>query len=346
MGIFDKRAGNMEVMKGYYFEKLPNSLKPGYEAVASGIVSFKRQIQVSAAKDEDDIKKIIEAVIYDNPMLCYINPTEYQMFKGNFSYSVAIDYVYDKRKALQIINEIDKEADFIISQTITSDMDDYQKCLAVHDYLAGHIRYNFSAVHVSTAYDAYTPEGALLKKQAVCEGIAKTMSLILWKLGIYNLIVIGESAIDQKQLEHAWNMVRLGKEYYHIDVTWDLQAVNHFSSRSHVYMNIDDESMLMSHVWELQEYPSCNFNAKNYYVKEKRYFRSLRSFELYVQKSLHERLAYMDVRFEDTLDIPDDGGEMLSEKIQKVAGALGIDIRFIFMYQADVCVFQAQMDYF
>lgn len=345
MGIFDKRIDGLEITKGYYFEQLSEYLRPGYEVAAAGMIFFKRQVQMPAVKNKDDIKKIMEAVIYDNPLLCYINTKEYQIIRSGFSRSIGIEYMYDRHKAQQIIREIDKEANFMISQIITEDMDDYQKCLAVHDYLAENIRYNFSAMHVDTAYDAHTPEGALLRHQAVCEGIAKAMSLILQKLGIYNLIVIGESEIERERVGHAWNMVRIGKNFYHIDVTWDLQEVNHFTSRSHTYMNLNDESMLMNHVWDLQNYPTCDCNAENYYVREKRYFRSMHSFELYVQKSLGERLVYMDVRFEDTLDIPDDGGKMLSEKIQKAAKALEINISFVYMYQAGTCVFQAKIDY-
>ncbi len=344
MGLFTKRAEGAEITKGYYFLQLPDSLKAGYEAVALGIQSFKKLVSVPGAADKEDIKKIMDAVVYDNPIFCYMDPTQFQVISRG-SFTVVIDYVYDKRKALQVVREINEKADWILSQIVTDDMDDYQKCLAVHDYLTANIRYHFSAAHVKTIYDAHTPEGALLKHQAVCGGIAKAMLLMLQKLGVFSLVVLGESEINREHVGHAWNIVRLDKDYYHIDVTWDLQEINHFAKRSHIYMNLDDDSMIMNHVWELQDYPSCSSRAENYYVRKKHYFRSMRSFELYIQKCLDEREAHIDIRFEDTLNIPEDGGEMLAEKIVKVANTVGSSIRLAYAYYAEAWVFQANIEY-
>lgn len=346
MGIFNNNSENNEMItKGYFYQHLPENLKAGYDAVAGGIVSFQKKIQVAGAKSKKDVEKVLDAVIFDNPLLCYFNPNKFGISSIGSYFSLNIEYIYDRKKAMQIMKQVDEKADFIIDQFITEDMTDYEKCLAIHDYMTENIGYNFSALSVSFVYDAFTVEGAIFKHQAVCSGIAKAIALLLHKLGITCLVVSGTSDIDENEIGHAWNIVKLGDKYYHIDATWDLQEVNHFTSRSHMYMNLDDESILMNHTWELEDYPTCNSEAENYYVKAKRYFRTMRSFELYVQKFLKAKLKYMDVRFASTLVIPDDRGKMLADIIKKTAQNMGLSYQISFLFNSCNYVFQAEIHY-
>ena len=344
MGIFNNNTEKMDrITKGYFFEQLPKELHPGYESVASGILSFKNRIQVLSAKSNEDVELILNAVLDDDALLFYIRQTKFEIQQTGSSFLLLVNYIYNKRKALQLTNEIEEKARSIINQYIATDMSDYEKCLAIHDYMTEHISYNFSALAVDSVHDAYTIEGTLLKHQAVCEGIAKAISFLLGELGIMCIIVRGRSNIDNEEDGHAWNIVKLNQRYYHLDATWDLQEVNRFSSRSHMYVNLDDESILINHTWDLQKYPSCNSNLENYYVKEKSFFRTMRSFELYVQKFFKSNLIYMDVRFEDTLELPDDKGEMLATILQKEMIRQGKSFHIMYSFSYSNYVFQAEL---
>ena len=80
-------------------------------------------------------------------------------------------------------------------------------------------------------------------------------------------------------------------------------------------------------------------------MKQKRYFRTMRSFELYCQRFLKANLTYMDVRFEDILEIPDDGGRYIAEILQKQAAFVGKGFRLNFLFNANSYVFQAELQY-
>lgn len=346
MGFFSNHTEAIfPLKKGLQYQFLPDSLKPGFEILGNGLLNFQRNIRITSVKEKRDLERIFDAVIFDNPAICYFNPNEFSISSFAGGYSISFDYIYDRKKASEIIKRMDDQAEYIISQFIMDDMSDFEKCVSIHDYMTENVHYNFSAMSVDYVYDAFTAEGALIKKQAVCIGISKAMVLILGKIHIPCTIVQGMSTIDGQEVAHGWNLVRLSGNFYHIDVTWDLQEVNHFSSRSHMYMNLDDESMLNNHSWEIEAYPTCNSNAENYYVKEKRYFRTFRSFELYCQRFLKAHLTYMDVRFEDTLEIPDDGGKTIAVIIQKQAGLIGKACRIEFLFNACSFVFQAELHY-
>lgn len=345
MGFFNSNAELIiPLQKGMQYKMLPENLRSSFEILGNGILTFQKTIKIPGIKDKKELERILDAVVNDNPLICYFNPNEFSITYSG-SYAITFDYLYERKKAAEVMKSVESEADFIIDQFIMEDMSDYEKCVAIHDYMTENIHYNFSAMSVNFVYDAFTVEGALLKHQAVCIGISKAVSLILNKMNIPCTIVHGRSGIDGQDLNHGWNMVKLDGNYYHIDVTWDLQEVNRFSSRSHMYMNLDDESMLNNHDWDVEAYPTCNSNKENYYVKEKRYFRTMRSFELYCQRFLKANLTYMDVRFEDTLEIPDDGGRTLAGIVQRQGELLGKRFQLTFLFNACSYVFQAELRY-
>ncbi len=76
-----------------------------------------------------------------------------------------------------------------------------------------------------------TPYGALVKNQAVCEGYARALKVVLDKLGINNILVQGtHQSRNAAAVPHMWNYVEIDKEtnsrstekiWYAIDATLD-----------------------------------------------------------------------------------------------------------------------------
>ena len=104
----------------------------------------------------------------------------------------------------------------IVAAVVTDGMSDYQKALALHDYLTEHAQYNMA--YEDEANDPYhetnhEAEGVLLHGTGVCESYTKAYGLLLDAVGIPNTAQVSET--------HTWNVVQLDGEWYHIDVTWD-----------------------------------------------------------------------------------------------------------------------------
>ena len=87
-------------------------------------------------------------------------------------------------------------------------MSDFDKALALHDYLAGSCQYDDTLTH-------YSPYHALIDHTAVCQGYLLAYSDLLNRAGVTNYPAISASQ------NHGWNAVRLGGAWYHVDVTWD-----------------------------------------------------------------------------------------------------------------------------
>lgn len=99
---------------------------------------------------------------------------------------------------------------------VDAGMDDVEKALALHDYLAVHCGYNWAVAAGNpeeapdTVYSAY---GALVEGDAVCQGYALAYRLLLEEAGIPSAMLTSAN--------HMWNLVQLGGDWYHVDVTWD-----------------------------------------------------------------------------------------------------------------------------
>lgn len=146
----------------------------------------------------------------------------------------------------------------ILSTVIRSGMSDYEKELALHDYIVNNTRYDYQNYLDGTIPDdSYWPYGILINNTGVCNGYAYTMKLLLNLVDIECMVISGEANGGG----HAWNIVKLGNEYYHLDVTWN-DPVNWYyyggDILSYDYFNITDEQMAKDHTWNKSLYPECN----------------------------------------------------------------------------------------
>lgn len=90
---------------------------------------------------------------------------------------------------------------------------DYEKIRAVHDYLSGTIAYSFNTVYNEA--DERSGYDGLYHKTTVCTGYALLFQKFMDEMGIPCYIGTGSN--------HAWNIVMLDDQWYHVDCTNDRQ---------------------------------------------------------------------------------------------------------------------------
>ena len=112
------------------------------------------------------------------------------------------------------------KASEVISEIIDINMTDYDKELAIHDYITTSTEYDKKALGVfeDMSENADNPYGVLVNHSATCAGYTTTFKMFMDMLKIPNKLI---SAKDSDNDDHAWNMVELEGEWYYVDVTWD-----------------------------------------------------------------------------------------------------------------------------
>ena len=77
----------------------------------------------------------------------------------------------------------------------------------------------------------------------MCEGIAKSVKALCDQLGLWCIVVISENAPEKGiKYRHAWNIVRVGGRYYHLDATFD-NSVGTPELIRYDYFNLEDRKI-------------------------------------------------------------------------------------------------------
>ena len=106
----------------------------------------------------------------------------------------------------------------IISENTSSDMDDYQKIRAIHNYIIISTKYDIENLNNDSSPEIdYTAKGVLENHIGVCRGYAEAFKLLMDELKIECRILTG--IVDD--ISHAWNVVKIDGKWYQIDCTYD-----------------------------------------------------------------------------------------------------------------------------
>lgn len=113
----------------------------------------------------------------------------------------------------------------ILNSVIGDEMTDYEKALAIYDWMTLNVAYDHAAAaagEVNYSDRAFFIEGALFDGVAVCDGISKTYSLLMLLEGIHTYRVFGNS----DGVPHAWNAAVIDGKLYYVDPTWANATTN------------------------------------------------------------------------------------------------------------------------
>ena len=144
----------------------------------------------------------------------------------------------------------------ILNQIIKSGMNDWEKALAIHDYLCENITYDYdNYLNDTIPQESYGVLGALKNKTAVCSGYALSFELMCELAGLECNYVSGTSVNSSGVFgRHAWNQVKINGKWYNVDVTWDdpvlTNPVGKEKYKRYDYFLISDSRLYKNHTAE------------------------------------------------------------------------------------------------
>ncbi len=128
---------------------------------------------------------------------------------------LALYYVVDTANITTIKAETEAKIAEALSWVDADNMTAFQAAQALHDYIVRNCVYSISATSSTMPTTAHTAYGVLVENSAVCQGYALAYKLLLGRLGIPVVFVASTS------MNHAWNMIQIDDNWYHVDATWD-----------------------------------------------------------------------------------------------------------------------------
>jgi hypothetical protein len=170
--------------------------------------------------------------------------------------TVTMSFKYNHTKEQE--NELNFAVDTILNEIITDDMTDMEKIKAVNDYVVLKTQYSFNN---ESGVSVYSPYAIIKGNKAVCQAYALFTYKMLDKLGFEVKYVIGNGLGE----EHAWNLVKLDGQWYHLDTTWNDPVPDRNGFVSYVYFLMSDQAIGKDHTWKKEDYPSAYDNIYSYF---------------------------------------------------------------------------------
>lgn len=204
--------------------------------------------------DFDDIIELMDGIIFTE-MIGYMCIESYQMLletdaSGNQVVTVVFNYSLPVDVIRQMKLDAAAAAQMVVDNLGLVGKSDIEIVTAVNQYLCDNAYYSTSDPYTPADYTAY---GALINGVCVCDGYTRAAQYIFELCGLDVMYVGGETPGGL----HAWNLVKVGGAWYHLDITWNDTEPPYLD-----YFLVTDDYMSVSRVWETADYPPTPM--KNY----------------------------------------------------------------------------------
>ena len=157
----------------------------------------------------------------------------------NYLYQSISYYSNEYDEYVEKLKEVDKEIEELVNEVNKKDNIE-EKHYLIYQWLVSNVQYKKSenSVGIVSFYDGQNIlarmntdstqniYGAIVNKEALCDGIADAYKYICNKCNLECIIVEGYISEMYENNFHAWNLVKVNNKWYLIDATWDLGKKN------------------------------------------------------------------------------------------------------------------------
>lgn len=289
----------------YYFNQLTPEQQTIYNQLYETVetMSESTTLNLESGMTSEDISIIYRALRYDHPEIYWIQAYKY-IVDGNNMYFYPTYLVNTEEKSLYD-NQLEDWTDEII-KAVDKDWSDYEKELALYDFLVENTEYNLSAPLNQSLISA-------VQGESVCLGYTKAFKYLCDKVGLECIVVEG---ISKEGVAHSWNKVKIGEDWYNVDATNSSTA--QIFSDSYDMFNITDDLINIRYTETLIGdtgestgesnivfgYPIANSIEADYYNMKGLYINSLEEIEDVVNNHINE--GTVTIRLGDQCDMKEE----------------------------------------
>ena len=209
-----------------------------YYTIATNILSYGL-----AFSDEDELNEILAGILdifYECGEYFYLgNNMFYNYTQDGTIHTVFFclrdefisgDTLKEKQNTLDgYVLSYDEQCSKILAKVLYPDMTDLEIAIALNSYLCDKLYYDNSFDTLS-----YTSYSAIMGEKAVCQGYSYAYEHLLHLAGI------DASMVTSEDMNHAWNIICLDDNWYHVDTTWN-DIANY--GASHYYFLLSDDTI-------------------------------------------------------------------------------------------------------
>ncbi len=271
-GPIDRTPGEVYY---YAYEKLSEPEKQAYHAILDGIRHFADSVEnIPKGLTIDQIFRIIHYIGYDHPEIFwfqYGSTVNYHQ-SDSTAYKVNLNYPMTKQEAEKRQKKIDTALKYFLAK-IDDSMSDFEVTLRIYENIIHLVDYDSIALDIQEKDQNFREKpddlrsiyGVFVNRKAVCAGYAKATQYLMNRYGLQCTYILSDT--------HAWNLIKLEGEYYHLDTTWgdssNTQIEKNYSSEvgydCYCITTKEVEALENHKALEELSLPTCTATACNYY---------------------------------------------------------------------------------
>ena len=247
-------------MEPYYYTKLNKQHQAVYHAMQQCLISLADEWQMPWVSGEA-LYNIFFQLRLDHPEIFWATGFKYRYYENSGNLIFLPEYLFEKAKIREHQKAMASRVEKLVRPA--KSMSELEKEKYVHDFICQNVRYD--KLKKSYSHEIIGPLG---QGVGVCEGIAKSVKVLLDALGVWNVIAIcGNNPEKGIKYRHTWNIVKIGGTYYHLDATFDNSLGD--EEIRYDYFNLDDKNIFRDHEPLIAPAPSCT-DGGHFYYKEKK----------------------------------------------------------------------------
>ncbi|SEP22317.1 transglutaminase domain-containing protein [Paenibacillus sp. OK076] len=281
------------------------------EVLAKNMVAAHDKISLKAfpeAQNFTTLSDVVLKVMYQNPLILGVEGFEYNYGTLTLSihYNESVDVIQKKQ------SEIIAKANEVVASIIKDGMKDDEKRKAIYDYLNDNAKYDDAALenaeqnnfkNVDAQFnDSFTTYGILVKGVGVCASYASVYKLLSDLSGLESIVVTGASS----GVPHAWNKVKIGNEWFHVDATNNLtnSGIPYFLYNANDETAASQKTIADKDYWLDSELALFNgeSDANDYYVQNDLEVASISEYKTKAESELKNGENRVILRFASPVD--------------------------------------------
>ena len=159
------------------------------------------------------------------------------------------------RESAAQLKKVNKKVKSALKELELSGKSRVEKARLIHNYIAEHFIYDEKLAHFSV-YDGLVRA----EHVTVCQGYALLYYKMCTEAGVPCRFISGYGYSNGTAIPHAWNIVKIGSKWYHVDPTWD-DTDGVLRDYVYDYFLIGSTQMLKDHALD-SAYKTSSFKKK------------------------------------------------------------------------------------
>ena len=258
-------------MEPYYYSHMNKQQQAVYHAMKTGIQSLAPSFPCPRMEGKE-LTDVFLKLRLDCPEIFFVSGFHFRYYPDSANVELSPEYLFDKNKIKDHQKAMKARVEKLVRPAVT--MTELEKEQYVHDFICQNVRYD--KLKKSYSHEILGPLG---QGVGVCEGNAKTVKILCDQLGIWCIVVISEANPEKNiKYRHAWNIVKIGGAYYHLDATFD-NTLSHMGPVRYDYFNLDDGKVFRDHEPVIWKVPACTVSDGFYYRVKKLSFTKMEEVE-------------------------------------------------------------------